>query len=256
MLCSSLGVGPDGAASHTCLLDTAASPNEHRSADMRVATLEATPVSFPYVHREVSSQVARDGVTDVIVRIETDDGCVGWGEACSGADVVVDRGGDPRDGPVRDRQPTRGTARRSSTSCTSTGSGSSAPEPRTSRGPGSTWRLRTSRRARQDCRCTSCSAACGAWRPATSTTSRAARREELSEQCRAGLRAGFDTFYLKVGVDAGGRSRNGRGGAGGARFRPAAPARRERRVVGPAGVAVARRDGRVRHRLRRAARPT
>ena len=41
---------------------------------MRVATLEATPVSFPYVHREVSSQVARDGVTDVIVRIETDDG--------------------------------------------------------------------------------------------------------------------------------------------------------------------------------------
>ena len=55
---------------------------------MRVATLEATPVSFPYVHREVSSLVARDGVTDVIVRIETDDGCVGWGEACSGADVV------------------------------------------------------------------------------------------------------------------------------------------------------------------------
>jgi glucarate dehydratase len=55
---------------------------------MRVATLEATPVSVPYTHREVSSQVARDGVTDVIIRVETDDGCVGWGESCSGADVT------------------------------------------------------------------------------------------------------------------------------------------------------------------------
>lgn len=55
---------------------------------MRVATLEATPVSVPYLHREVSSQVARDGVTDVVVRIETDDGLVGFGEACSGADVA------------------------------------------------------------------------------------------------------------------------------------------------------------------------
>jgi L-alanine-DL-glutamate epimerase-like enolase superfamily enzyme len=55
---------------------------------MQVAKLEATPVSFPYLHREVSSQVARDGVTDLVVRIETDDGVVGWGEACSGADVT------------------------------------------------------------------------------------------------------------------------------------------------------------------------
>jgi glucarate dehydratase len=55
---------------------------------MQVAKLEATPVSFPYLHREVSSQVARDGVTDIVVRVETDDGVVGWGEACSGADVT------------------------------------------------------------------------------------------------------------------------------------------------------------------------
>jgi glucarate dehydratase len=54
---------------------------------MKVATLEAIPASIPYTHREVSSQVNRDGVTDVLVRIETDDGHVGWGEACSGADV-------------------------------------------------------------------------------------------------------------------------------------------------------------------------
>jgi L-Ala-D/L-Glu epimerase len=54
---------------------------------MQVAKLDATPVSFPYLHREVSSQVARDGVTDIVIRIESDDGLVGWGEACSGADV-------------------------------------------------------------------------------------------------------------------------------------------------------------------------
>ena len=55
---------------------------------MRVATLDTITVSFPYRHRELSSQVARDGVTDVVVRIETDDGCVGWGEACCGADAA------------------------------------------------------------------------------------------------------------------------------------------------------------------------
>jgi L-alanine-DL-glutamate epimerase-like enolase superfamily enzyme len=53
-----------------------------------VATLDTTVVSVPYSHREVSSQVARDGVTDVVVRVETDDGAVGYGEACSGADVA------------------------------------------------------------------------------------------------------------------------------------------------------------------------
>lgn len=54
---------------------------------MKVAALEAIPANIPYTHREVSSQVNRDGVTDVLVRVETDDGLVGWGEACSGADV-------------------------------------------------------------------------------------------------------------------------------------------------------------------------
>ncbi len=55
---------------------------------MKVATIETTIVSVPYLHREVSSQVARDGVTDILVRVETDDGAVGWGEACSGADAA------------------------------------------------------------------------------------------------------------------------------------------------------------------------
>ena len=54
---------------------------------MRLAHLDFTPISIPYTHREVSSQVQRDGVTDVIVKATTDDGFVGWGESCSGANV-------------------------------------------------------------------------------------------------------------------------------------------------------------------------
>jgi L-Ala-D/L-Glu epimerase len=55
---------------------------------VKVTAIETTIVSVPYLHREVSSQVARDGVTDVVVRVQTDDGVVGWGEACSGADAA------------------------------------------------------------------------------------------------------------------------------------------------------------------------
>lgn len=55
---------------------------------MKIAKLDTVPVSIPYTHREVSSQVRRAGVTDVLVRIETDDGLLGWGEACSGADAA------------------------------------------------------------------------------------------------------------------------------------------------------------------------
>ena len=55
---------------------------------MRIAALETIPISVPYRHREVSSQVARDGVSDVLVKLTTDDGLVGWGEACCGADTA------------------------------------------------------------------------------------------------------------------------------------------------------------------------
>ena len=54
---------------------------------MKVIKLELIPASIPYKHREVSSQVQRDGVTDVVVKATTDDGLVGWGESCSGANV-------------------------------------------------------------------------------------------------------------------------------------------------------------------------
>jgi glucarate dehydratase len=55
---------------------------------VKVALVEPIVVSVPYSHREVSSIVARDGVTDILVRITTDDGLVGWGEATSGPDAA------------------------------------------------------------------------------------------------------------------------------------------------------------------------
>jgi L-Ala-D/L-Glu epimerase len=54
---------------------------------MKIAKLEFFPASIPYKHREISSQVNRDGVTDIIIKATTDDGVVGWDESCSGADV-------------------------------------------------------------------------------------------------------------------------------------------------------------------------
>jgi len=54
---------------------------------MKISQLEFIPVSIPYTHREVSSLIQRDGVTDVLVKAVTDDGLVGWGESCSGANV-------------------------------------------------------------------------------------------------------------------------------------------------------------------------
>jgi L-alanine-DL-glutamate epimerase-like enolase superfamily enzyme len=54
---------------------------------MKIAELEFVPVSIPYTHREVSSLVNRDGVTDIVVKATADNGMVGWGESCSGADV-------------------------------------------------------------------------------------------------------------------------------------------------------------------------
>jgi L-alanine-DL-glutamate epimerase-like enolase superfamily enzyme len=54
---------------------------------MNITRLDFIPVSVPYTHREVSSLVRRDGVTDVLVKIVMDDGLVGWGESCSGPNV-------------------------------------------------------------------------------------------------------------------------------------------------------------------------
>ena len=55
---------------------------------MKVVKLETFPVSIAYKHDEVSSIVTRSGVTDVIVKLSTDDGLVGWGESCTAADTA------------------------------------------------------------------------------------------------------------------------------------------------------------------------
>ena len=54
---------------------------------MKIANVEPIIVSVPYQHRETSTRVQRDGVTDVLVRITTEDGFVGWGESCPGPNV-------------------------------------------------------------------------------------------------------------------------------------------------------------------------
>jgi glucarate dehydratase len=78
---------------------------------VKIEAIDLFPVSIPYRHLELSSRVSRGGVTDVIVRMRTDDGRVGWGECCSGADtlsIVAAAhamtpfliGKDPRDGQI------------------------------------------------------------------------------------------------------------------------------------------------------------
>lgn len=55
---------------------------------MRIIALDTAIVSVPYTHDEVSSRVQRGGVTDVVIKLTADNGLVGWGESCSGADVA------------------------------------------------------------------------------------------------------------------------------------------------------------------------
>lgn len=55
---------------------------------MKIARIEVVGVNVAYQRREVSSQVERDGVTAGVIRMESDNGLIGWGEACSGADMA------------------------------------------------------------------------------------------------------------------------------------------------------------------------
>ena len=48
---------------------------------MKISKIDFIPVSIAYTHRESSAQVDRDGVTDVVNKVTTDDGLVGWGES-------------------------------------------------------------------------------------------------------------------------------------------------------------------------------
>jgi L-alanine-DL-glutamate epimerase-like enolase superfamily enzyme len=167
---------------------------------MKVAKIETIPVSVPYSHREVSSQVARDGVSDVLVRVTTDEGCIGWGEACCGADTrsveaaIVAmtpfvEGRDPwsREAIRRDLfthglwQFRSGTGNFAWTGidmalwdiC-----GKVANQP--------IWRMLGGLMASE---------------PSYFYYLARGPRDDLQAQCRSGLGLGYDVFYLKVGLD-------------------------------------------------------
>ena len=57
---------------------------------MKIDRIEVIPVSVPYKKSEVSSVVNRSGITEVIVKVFTDEGHIGWGEAprIASADVI------------------------------------------------------------------------------------------------------------------------------------------------------------------------
>jgi L-alanine-DL-glutamate epimerase-like enolase superfamily enzyme len=167
---------------------------------VKVASVEAVPVSVPYRHREVSSIVARDGVSDVLVKVTTDDGLVGWGEACCGADTASVQAALRAMTPfVVGRDPWNREAMRRDLFTHGL------------------WQFRAGTgnfawagidMALWDV----CGRACGepVWRLLGGLQANEATyfyylargdRESLAAQIEDGLRAGFEVFYLKVGVD-------------------------------------------------------
>ena len=167
---------------------------------MNVALVEPVVVNVPYRHREVSSIVARDGVTDILVRVTTDDGLVGWGEATSGADAASVEAAVKAMAPfVVGRDPWNANAMRADAFSyglwqfrAGTGNfawagidmaladicGKAAGQP--------LWRLLG-----------------GAVRNDVTYFFYLSRGgdDDLREQARTGLAAGYDVFYLKVGSD-------------------------------------------------------
>ena len=56
---------------------------------MKIAKIDLYPVSVPYKLIERSSRIYRSGVSDIIIKITTDNGIVGWGEATRTASAKV-----------------------------------------------------------------------------------------------------------------------------------------------------------------------
>ena len=56
---------------------------------MKITGMQVIPIVIPYKHVERSSIVNRSGVSDVIIKLTTDDGLVGWGEACMNCDTAT-----------------------------------------------------------------------------------------------------------------------------------------------------------------------
>ena len=56
---------------------------------MKIVSMDIYPIVIPYKHVEASSIIERSGVSDVVIRLTTDDGIVGWGEACMNCDAAT-----------------------------------------------------------------------------------------------------------------------------------------------------------------------
>ena len=164
--------------------------------------METFPVNVAYRHAEVSARVRRGGVTSVIVKLRTDTGLVGWGEACVRCRCRLDRRRTAGDAAVRARPQTRGTAR---------------PSPATSTAPGLwDYRVQTGNFAFAGIDMALwdlCGKDCG--QPLHRLFGGPVRDEldyfyylaqgtpdELRAQCADGVERGYRWFYLKVGLDA------------------------------------------------------
>ena len=151
---------------------------------------------------EISARVRRGGVTDVIVRLTTDNGLVGWGEACMRCRCRLDRGGTAAMRPFvvgRDPWHSEAIAR----DVFRTGLWDYRVHDRQ-------LRLRRHRHGavgpvRQG-RAASRSTACSAVRSRSEIDYfyylAQGTPEELRAQCADGVARGYRCYYLKVGVDA------------------------------------------------------
>ena len=56
----------------------------------RIRALDLFTVSIPFTAPEQSATLSRLGFDNVLLRLETVEGCVGWGEASGGSGVPVE----------------------------------------------------------------------------------------------------------------------------------------------------------------------
>jgi L-alanine-DL-glutamate epimerase-like enolase superfamily enzyme len=65
-------------------------PTQSRSNSGQIAHVEAFNVSIPFTAPEESATLSRLGFDNVLLKIETTDGCVGWGEVSGGSGAPVE----------------------------------------------------------------------------------------------------------------------------------------------------------------------
>ena len=168
---------------------------------MRITGMATLPANVAYSHAEISSRVRRGGVTGIVVRLETDTGLVGWGEACVGADAASIEAALAAMRPfVVGRDPWHGEAIARDVYRTGlwdyrvqTGNFAFAGIDM------ALWDL-CGKACGQPC--TGCSAVRSRTRSSISATSPRARRTNCGRNAPTGVERGYRCFYLKVGIDA------------------------------------------------------